>query len=120
VPSRLLTVLACAAVACSGGSNLSGDANDQNLPVIQVNAHQWAFSPDTINLKKGSPVVLELTTSDVHHGFNLPDLGVRADIIPGKTTRVRVDPDQAGTFYFHCDYYCGTGHEGMQGQVVVE
>jgi heme/copper-type cytochrome/quinol oxidase subunit 2 len=35
-------------------------------------------------------------------------------------TRVKVVPTNAGTFEFHCDYSCGSGHEGTAGEVVVE
>jgi cytochrome c oxidase subunit 2 len=33
---------------------------------------------------------------------------------------VRIVPDKAGTFAFHCDVFCGDGHEGMTGEIVVE
>jgi hypothetical protein len=33
----------------------------------------------TITLQKDVPVILEINSSDVHHGFNVPDLGLRAD-----------------------------------------
>lgn len=109
--------------ACGGdsGNATDGTANaDENLQVIPINARQWAYSPNQIALKQHVAVILELTSSDVHHGFNVPDFGVRADIIPGMKTRVRVTPDKAGTFDFFCDYYCGSGHEGMDGKFVVE
>jgi cytochrome c oxidase subunit 2 len=63
--------------------------------------------------------VLEITSLDVPHGFNLPDLHVRADILPGRVTRVRLIPDRAGTFTFRCDVFCGTGHEELDGSVIV-
>jgi len=52
-------------------------------------------------------------------GFNAPDLKLRADIIPGEVARVRFTPDRAGTFPFLCDIFCGEGHEGMSGKIVV-
>ena len=52
-------------------------------------------------------------------GFNVPDFGVRGDIIPGKTTRLDLTPDKTGTFTFLCDIFCGDGHEGMSGTLVV-
>jgi cytochrome c oxidase subunit 2 len=70
-------------------------------------------------LQRGVPVTLELTSSDVHHGFNVPGLGLRADVMPDQITTLRLTPKQSGTFLFHCDYYCGSGHEGMAGQIVV-
>jgi cytochrome c oxidase subunit 2 len=106
-------------VACGGKPGDAGN-DDADLQVIPITAHQWAFAPAEIHLSVNEPVILELTSADVHHGFNLPDFGVRADVIPGQKARVKVTPDKTGTFAFFCDYFCGTGHEGMQGQVVVE
>ncbi len=116
--SAWLTVL-LSLVACGGKPSDAGD-DDANLKVIPIAARQWAYDPQQITLTLNEPVIFELTSIDVHHGFNLPDFGVRADVIPEQKTRVKVTPDKAGSFAFFCDYFCGTGHEGMQGQVVVE
>ena len=87
--------------------------------VIRITAKRFEYSPSEIRLKKGVPVVLELTSLDRLHGFNCPDLGIRTDIPPGKTSRLRVVPDKVGTFPFHCDIFCGEGHEDMTGKFVV-
>ena len=81
---------------------------------------KWKFDPENIVLQRGQPVVFEVTSSDVHHGFNLPEFGVRADALPGVTSKVSLVPDKAGTFTFHCDYFCGSGHEDMEGSIVVQ
>ena len=65
------------------------------------------------------PVIIELTSLDRDHGFNIPDLGVRVDVAADKAVRVRIVPDKAGTFLFHCDVFCGSGHEEMAGRIVV-
>ncbi|HMA09868.1 MAG TPA: cytochrome c oxidase subunit II, partial [Ramlibacter sp.] len=59
------------------------------------------------------------TAPEVTMGFNLPDFGVRADLVSGKVTRVELTPDKAGSFTFLCDVFCGTGHEDMSGRLVV-
>jgi len=64
-------------------------------------------------------VVLELTAEDIFMGMNIPDFGVRSDIVPGKTMQLALTPDKAGTFTFLCDVFCGDGHEGMSGTLVV-
>ena len=87
--------------------------------VIRVTARKWVFLPREIRLKKGVPVVLEFVTADVVMGFNAPDFNARADIIPGKVSRLRLVPDKTGTFVFLCDIFCGDGHEGMSGQIHV-
>ena len=87
--------------------------------VIRIVTKKFEFTPNEIRLKKGVPAVLEFTTADVFMGISAPDFGVRADILPGKVTRVRVMPDKAGTFDFICDVFCGSGHEDMSGTIVV-
>src|SRR6185295_20307881 len=75
--------------------------------VIRVRAKRFTYTPNAIPLKKGEPVTFELTTEDIMMGFNVPDFGVRADIVPGKATRLDLTPDKAGTFTFLCDIFCG-------------
>ncbi len=87
--------------------------------VIRITAKKFNYTPGEIKLKKGVPVILEFTTLDVMMGFNLPDFNVRADIVPGKVTRLRLVPDKTGTFIFLCDVFCGTGHEEMNGKITV-
>ncbi len=87
--------------------------------IIKIVAKKFDYTPNEIKLKKGVPVILEFTTLDVFMGFKVPDLGVRADIIPGKVSRLRLVPDKVGTFPFVCDVFCGSGHEDMTGTIVV-
>jgi cytochrome c oxidase subunit II len=87
--------------------------------VIQVTAKKFEFTPGNITVKKGETGVLEIKSEDVKHGFNLPDFKVRAVLEPGKTATVRFTPDRAGTFTFHCDVFCGDGHEDMSGTLTV-
>jgi cytochrome c oxidase subunit 2 len=87
---------------------------------IKITAKKFEYTPDKIVLHKGVAVTLELTSLDRKHGFAAPELGIRADVKPNETIKVRVVPDKVGTFAFHCDVFCGDGHEGMSGTIVVE
>ncbi|MDT5156862.1 MAG: cytochrome c oxidase subunit [Acidobacteriota bacterium] len=87
--------------------------------VIHITARNFEFTPGTITVKKGVPVVLELTSADRKHGFSLRAFGVRADIKPGAVSRVQFTPDRTGRFTFLCDVFCGEGHEDMSGTLVV-
>lgn len=87
--------------------------------VIVITAKKFDFTPASIELKVGVPVVLELHSADRKHGFTAPDLKVDAQIEAGGVTRVRIVPDKAGSFEFHCSVFCGSGHEEMSGQIVV-
>jgi cytochrome c oxidase subunit 2 len=108
-----------AAIALLAGGLAAFPARPQDR-VVRITARKFVFLPREVTLKKGVPVVLEFTTADVVMGFNCPDLGVRADIIPGQTARVRLTPEKTGTFVYLCDIFCGDGHEGMSGQIKVE
>ena len=87
--------------------------------VVHMTAKRFEYTPSQITLKKGVPVVLEITALDRDHGFKVPELGVRADLKSGQVTRVRIVPDRTGTFEFRCDVFCGSGHEDMSGEIVV-
>lgn len=87
--------------------------------VIKVTARKFAYTPDLIKVRKGEAVVLELTAIDFTHGFSIPDLKLRADLVPGKAVRIALKPEQAGTLEFLCDNFCGDGHETMNGKIVV-
>jgi cytochrome c oxidase subunit 2 len=87
--------------------------------VIKILARRFTYTPNKLTLKKGVPVVLELTTADVLMGFSVPDFDARAEIIPGRVARLRLVPDKIGTFAFLCDIFCGSGHETMNGTITV-
>jgi cytochrome c oxidase subunit II len=87
--------------------------------VIQLTAKKFEFSPAVIELKVGVPVVLEVTSLDRKHGFALPDFKIDEQVEPRGVTRIRFVPDRAGTFAFHCNVFCGSGHEDMGGTIMV-
>ena len=108
------------AAGALGVASLAGLALAQGSePVIAVVAKRFEFMPREIRLKQGEAVELEFTTLDVFMGFNVAELGVRCDIVPGKTTRLRLTPDKVGQFAFNCDVFCGSGHEDMGGMLIV-
>src|SRR6202049_1891136 len=115
---RRLTVALGALVLGAGPIGLRAAAQPEEQ-VIKILARRFTYTPNKLNLKKGVPVLLELTTADVLMGFSAPDFDVRADIIPGQVARVRLVPDKAGTFTFLFDIFCGSGHETMNGTITV-
>ncbi|HEX8785846.1 MAG TPA: cupredoxin domain-containing protein [Telluria sp.] len=116
-PQRRLFVLGAAAGALSLLAPAIAARKQER--VVQVRAHRFTYDPDEIRLARGEPVTFELTSLDVPMGFNLPDFGVRSDVLPGVVSRLRITPDKAGRFPFHCDIFCGAGHETMAGMIIV-
>ena len=107
-------------LACScGGSSGAGSAQDPGR-TVRITAKRFEYSPSVIHLKKGVPVDLELVSLDRAHGFDAPDLGLHASLDPGKPSHLSFVPDRAGRFLFHCDVFCGSGHEDMSGEIVVD
>jgi len=96
-----------------------GALSDEGAKIVKVSARRFEYNPSEIRLKKGTPVVLQLTTEDRSHGFNIPSMNVRADVVPGKVTELRITPQKVGEFDFFCDIFCGSGHEGMNGKITV-
>lgn len=117
--ARLLSALGATAVLLAAGATAARHQAPE-VRVIRVTAQKFEYSPSTITLEKGVPVDLELTSLDRDHGFNVPQLGIRADIRPGEVTRVHLVPGETGRFPFACDVFCGTGHDDMEGEIVVE
>lgn len=88
--------------------------------VIKMTVKRFEFSRKTIVVKKGLPVVIEITSLDVPHGFAVPDFHARAEIVmPGKVTQVRFTPDKTGEFPYLCDVFCGDKHEELNGKLIV-
>jgi cytochrome c oxidase subunit 2 len=109
----------CALVLLVAGC-AAPSAKSTEAPLVRVTAKRFEYEPARIVLKLGQPVVLELVSLDCHHGFSAPELHLRADIVPGTPARLPFLPEHLGTFAFHCDVFCGEGHEDMSGEIVVE
>ena len=86
---------------------------------IALTARRFAYEPNEIALKAGERVVIAIQSLDFVHGMNIPALGQRLDLLPGRVTRLELRPQAAGVIDFVCDNFCGSGHEEMQGRFVV-
>lgn len=114
----MIALVVYAAAGLAVGTVVIGSAAPKDK-VIKLTAKKFEYSPTEITVKKGEPVVIELSSEDVKHGFTLPDFGIRTDIKPGSVSRISFTPDKAGRFAFACDVFCGGGHEDMSGTLIV-
>lgn len=106
-------------LAGAGGAVIAKEAAKGKAQHVSMLAMKFDYLPDTVTVKKGIPVQLELSSLDRTHGFDVPGLKLRTDIPPGAPTVLRFTPMKAGTYNLHCDNFCGDGHEGMVGQIIV-
>ncbi len=88
--------------------------------VVDITAKRFAFTPNTVTLKRGETVKLRLHSEDVTHGFFSRQLKIDETIEPGKTVEVTLTPQTSGTFTTICDHFCGAGHGNMSMTIVVE
>ena len=118
-PARRIVIVAAFVAMSTLGAYVTAQSAESSEKIIKIAAKRFVYTPGEIRLKKGVPVILEFSSADVLMGFNLPDFNVRADIVPGKVTRLRLVPDKTGSFIFLCDIFCGSGHEEMSGKLTV-
>jgi cytochrome c oxidase subunit 2 len=118
MPQRRSGYVAVLAAAMAVGAALAA-AQQPNERVVRITARQFEYDPPQVTLKRGEAVVLELSSRDRRHGFKVPELGLHAELLPGETVAVRLRPETPGTFVFACDVFCGSGHDDMEGQIVV-
>lgn len=107
----LLLALSLLAGPASGGADAS--------ETIDVVASERGFEPRVINLRKGDPVRLRLTTADREHCFALDAYRVEKRILPGRATTVDLTPEKAGTFAFQCCIEEGAAADKEHGRLVV-
>lgn len=87
---------------------------------INVVMRKYSIEPAVIHVKSGQPVSLDVTTADVQHGFDVPDLGIKEAVQPGRTTTINFTPRDKGEFAVKCGVICGPHHDDMTGKLVVE
>ena len=106
------------------GATLSGLARSGNgileVKQIQVTAKKYEFSPNPIRVKKGEPVKLTITAKDHDHGFQIDAFHIKQRLKKGEPTVIEFTPEKAGSFPFKCSVFCGFGHGGMKGTIIVE
>ena len=91
------------------------------LPTQEVSiiAKKFDFYPNQIVVRKGQPLKFYLTSIDATHGLSLPDFKVNVQIPPAQITTVNFTPDKTGEYIFRCSVFCGLGHLGMKGKLIV-
>lgn len=113
-----LVLILGAATAAAWASQVNG--NIEAVRTIDVIASRFKFEPSIIPITEGERIRLRLRSADRDHQFAIKAFRVKA-LIPKTGQAVTVDfvADRAGTFEFTCAEYCGTGHSGMKGRLVV-
>ncbi|MBC7944251.1 MAG: cytochrome c oxidase subunit II [Burkholderiales bacterium] len=98
---------------------LGGSDVDESVVVDADAADKGiVISANEIHIPAGRSVTFALKSADVIHSFWVPNLAGKLDMIPGRTTKLRMQADHAGVFRGQCAEYCGGPHAKMAFYVV--
>lgn len=87
-----------------------------------VIAKQFLYEPGTsspIRVPAHSTVTFYVTSADVIHGFEIVGTNANAMAIPGQVAQITVQFEEPTEYGILCNEYCGAGHHGMEGKLVV-
>jgi cytochrome c oxidase subunit 2 len=130
-PGVVLSALLVYTVAV--GARLTAPAPRDALH-IEITGYMWwwdvryrgpgadatVISANEVRIPVGRPVHLSLKSADVIHSFWVPNLAGKMDMIPGRTNRLVIQADEAGSYRGQCAEFCGTQHAQMALHVVAE
>lgn len=126
-----------AMTAAASREQTSPGAKPLPAVVIHIRAEKSRYDPSSIRVKAGSNVELHIVAVDRAHGLlinSYPDKAATSGapglvfehpqncwkIEKGQEAVIRFTARQPGTYAFRCCVFCGFGHLGMKGELVVE
>ena len=98
------------------------DINRETVPkaTIEVIVKDFEFIPDTIKVKEGTLVTLQIKSIEGTHGFALGAFGIDVRLDEGVNQTIEFFAGQKGEYEFKCSHFCGLGHFGMNGSLIIE
>ena len=97
-----------------------------NLVTFVVTGENFFFemngdrNPD-LRVKEGDTVRIEFTSTDGFHDWVVDEFDAATErVSTGGTSTVEFVADKTGTFPMICQVFCGSGHGGMKGKLIVE
>ena len=87
---------------------------------IDVSMKKYEIQPAEIHIKIGEVIEFHVSTTDVQHGFDVPDLGIKEPVQPDRPAVFTFTADRKGQFEVKCGILCGAGHDRMRAKLIVE
>ncbi|MFN2460431.1 MAG: cytochrome c oxidase subunit II [Candidatus Velthaea sp.] len=126
IPTVLILGLAIVSVQLL--SNIYNTAGD--VLTMEAIGYQFGFQyryPKLANPVSGemhlpvnTPVTVHVTSRDVIHGFWIPEVRIKQDMVPGLVNTVRFTPTKIGRYEIECTQFCGVAHSAMRSILVVD
>jgi cytochrome c oxidase subunit 2 len=100
-------------------ANLGSALEADGTVTVRAIGQQYSFTPQCILVPADTAITIRATSADVLHGLMIEHTNVNAMLVPGYistvTTRFPVPAQHA----VPCHEFCGIGHEGMWGRLIV-
>ncbi|PIP20351.1 MAG: hypothetical protein COX40_05190 [Candidatus Omnitrophica bacterium CG23_combo_of_CG06-09_8_20_14_all_40_11] len=87
---------------------------------FNLEAYQFGFSPEVIEVKKGDIAKILAISRDVPHGVYIEEYNINVPVKKDQTQRIEFVADKNGEFDILCSIYCGKGHNTMKAMLVVK
>ncbi len=87
-----------------------------DLTAEQNEAARASMVSQELHVPLNRPVRVDVTATDVMHGFYIPEFRIKQDAIPGRVTTTRFTPTLIGQYAVMCSELCGVDHAGMSGR----
>ena len=81
---------------------------------------KYSIEPSEIHVKAAQVTALDVSTADVQHGFDVPDLHIKEPVRSGKPAVITLNHPPKGEYKVVCGIICGPHHDDMVAKLVVE
>jgi heme/copper-type cytochrome/quinol oxidase subunit 2 len=125
LPPFVVNLVLLSVIGCSASQQFLPIPPDVNRDAverdtIEMTAEDFHFTPEVLHVKEGTFVTLKIKSIDGTHGFNLGAFGIDERLDENETKVIEFYAGQKGEYGFRCSHFCGLGHLGMTGTLIIE
>ena len=118
-------VVLCVTSGCASAVTvppMAGMPPSAPIERVEMTAERYHFSPEVINVRTGTHVIIKIESADVMHGFKIDRYGIEEEIPTKGNGALTVEfyAREPGSYGFKCSHFCGFKHPWMSGKLIVE
>ncbi len=99
--------------------NVATTTQTATAVTFEMKSGGFYFKPNSLKVKLGQLVTINIDTAGGMHTFTIDELGVNVNTPGGQVTTVTFTPTKKGTFEFYCAM-AGHRAKGQVGTLIVE